>query len=523
MCQNAKVGDKINFTVSLFGDGAALKPKPIDAMLVMDKSQSMTTTMDGGKSRLDWAKIAGSTFVGKMDQSRDLVGLTTFGTDATVDYTLSNNFVAVNNSIKNMNYVMYTATRKGLKLAIDNFPAYITGDKTVRAIVLMTDGEYNYYGDPLARGTGIHSYAWTTTYSDRHYYFSGLGGTSGVSGADQFTNQNMSIYAKSKNIRIYTVSFGDGINSGLDTWKVLDNLANSTGGQHYHANTGAQLQDIYTLIAGQLQETAGANTVVSLDFGTVKINDVIDTGDNLTKYMDYIPDLHSPVLPTDSTYLNKTNLTPSGTMYFLEDYPKNENDQAAWAAHAMTFNVGTIKLNNTWSVAFRLNLTQAGKIDLFGPDNPSRIAFTDASTGKTTYQNLSPCSCTIAQSITNVPFGDKNLFVDNLSATNNGPNPDILTLKWNTTYDGQKTAQETVSFRNLDTPNSHYVPVPNGILFEGPCSEKTDHLTVDTTSWTPGLYSIEVVAVAMDAGNSGVDTITWNKEGPNTPKYIKLE
>ena len=42
----------------------------------------------------------------------------------------------------------------------------------------------------------------------------------------------------------------------MDTWKVLVNLANSTEGKHFHANTGAELDDYYTQIAGELQEKA---------------------------------------------------------------------------------------------------------------------------------------------------------------------------------------------------------------------------------------------------------------------------
>ena len=52
-----------------------------------------------------------------------------------------------------------------------------------------------------------------------------------------------------------------------------------------------------------------------MDFGTISVNGILGGG-SINDYMDYIPDVHSPALPTDSTYLNKTNISPSGTMQF---------------------------------------------------------------------------------------------------------------------------------------------------------------------------------------------------------------
>ncbi len=51
----------------------------------------------------------------------------------------------------------------------------------------------------------------------------------------QFTNQNMSVYAKANNIRLYTISFAQNVPASERT--ALTILANSTGGFYKHAPT----------------------------------------------------------------------------------------------------------------------------------------------------------------------------------------------------------------------------------------------------------------------------------------------
>jgi len=66
-----------------------------------------------------------------------------------------------------------------IETAVDRMNAFPNSDpRTIRAIVFMTDGEFNYYGDPLARGRGYsNTYEWENTYITRHRWFSGeLGG-----------------------------------------------------------------------------------------------------------------------------------------------------------------------------------------------------------------------------------------------------------------------------------------------------------------------------------------------------------
>ena len=579
-CGNSQVGDKLNITIRLFGDGAALKPKPIDVVLLNDRSGSM---LEGNPDRMVSAKAAGSLFFSKL-ASGDQMGEISFGdtqwaqlaplyvpatnkwnwenvysygywamTDDSGWNTVTggdchgcvrkssspwlNSFASYSLTSPHHLYVVLnynggvprdygagaqyredlsfgthtqgevdaalntiipsggTPTREGIYRAVNMLPASTPG--RVRAIILLTDGEYNTGNDPEALTSD----------------------TPRFSAADLAQTDSVITYAKNKNIKIYPV----GLSVSSAYQMILQRYADDTGGKYSNANDPSELAQIYTNIAGDLQETAGGNTQVSLKFDAVKINDV--SGD-ISKYMKYVPDVHFPPLPTDSTFYNKTHLTPSGTMTYLEDYPKSYSDENLWLSKTMTFNPGEIKLNDTWSASFRLNLTQAGKIDLFGPDN-SIITFTDASTGATQTGFIPAMQCNVHAIIVNSGFGSKTLRVDNLSFVDGvSPDPNVWTIKWNTTYDGNKTVQEAILYRV--TGETQWKTIPNGLVFiSTKVFEETKEHTIstsDTTLWPPGkCFDIQIVAGAEDANAAMTNQITKCKALPGGTIFIKLE
>ncbi len=305
-CGNSQVGDMVNITIKLSGDGAALRPKPVDAVLVMDMSGSMGpgfSTMTGPigvQYKYVYAAYAGKTFVDKMDSSKDKIGLVIYNASVYPRDSLSTSFTTVKTHLDSMYPAGNTNQRGGTKIALDDIIANKDSSR-VQAIIVMTDGQYNLWGDPLARGAG--TLGSTNTDSGTNYYpIPGLAANW----------QNLSQYAKDNNIRIYTVTFGTdaAIQSGTALYTTMDIIAETTGGAHYHATDGTQLTDVYAKIAGALQETAGGNTQVALDFGTVNIND--DPALDIRTYMDYVYKGSSPAQLGDSTYINKTNITQSG-------------------------------------------------------------------------------------------------------------------------------------------------------------------------------------------------------------------
>ncbi|MDP3396390.1 MAG: VWA domain-containing protein [Methanoregula sp.] len=564
-CGNSQVGDKISITIQLKGDGAALWPKPIDVVLLNDRSGSM---LEGDPDRMVSAKAACSLFFSKL-ASVDKIGEISFGdtrwaqlaptgSDGSWDWTnvYSSAYLAktddskwdsldcvgcklptwyplvriggvysltsphhqyivsnyndgvprdygagvkyredlsfgthtqadVDAAMKSIVPAGSTPTREGIYRAVNMLPASTPG--RVRAIILLTDGEYNTGNDPEALTSA----------------------TPRFSAADLAETDSVITYAKNKDIKIYPV--GLGVSSAYQT--ILERYATTTGGKYSNANDPGELEQIYTNIAGDLQETAGGETQVNLDFGTIKIND-----EYITKYMDY--EYHEGY----STYINKFNITKDGVIHQI--FSESRDDTAAWNARTMAFDVGTIKLNETWRATFQLNLTKAGSIDLFGLGS-SAISFTDASTGITQTGFIPAMQCRVRASIVNTGFGSKTLRVDNLSFVEGAnPDPNVWTIKWNTTYDGDKTVQEAILYRV--TGDTQWKTVPGGLVFiTTPVIEETTQQTIptsDTALWPTGkCFDIQIVAGAEDANAAITNPITKCKALPGGTIFIKLE
>jgi hypothetical protein len=539
-CEGSKVGDTINVTIALAGDGAALRPKPIDAVMVMDVSGSMGDMMDG-HTKIYWSRLSGQAFVNKMNQAKDQVGLTTYTSynDATytkVIYPLGNNFAAVNTAIGAMRDRSYTATRDGLKLGIGDMILHRNPSaKTIQAVILMTDGIYNHDGDPLARAPAYKKTTHSITWNDGTKYWYNY---TALSPAEQ----NLAYYASEHKIRVYTITFGTDANiqknyvNSSSTWQIydtMDQIAAQTGGQHFHATRGSDLVDIYETIAGLLQETAGGDTEVNLDFGKVNINDNPNDA-NITKYMDYKYYHNASISgyqPSDSTYINKTKLNDDGTI--TVQYETLQDDTSHWAAQNMHFDVGTVKLNETWTVNFRLNLTKPGKIEMFGPNSVSNIMFKDVTANNATQNSFIPAiQCNV---LAKRPegAGDYNLSVYNLQdGLGLVDTPDTIStqwpIEWKTTYDGKETAVEEIKYMNMNKPSLGWQTVDIGWVFKSKTIDEKDYFTISTTDvfkWPPGdRFCVQITATADDVNGVAMTNI-WcrNKAGSSTGYYIKLE
>jgi hypothetical protein len=372
-----QVNGTVDVTLYLSGDGFALLPTPIDVQLVCDKSGSMAENMAGTQNvnapnrRWDAENASAYVFISKMNASTDRLGLTLFDTNpSAVTKHLGTSFSTIQTSIKTATPNGNTGTRKALKLAIDDMAAYPNSNSNaIRAIILMTDGEYNNYGDPLARGIGYDSghtdshgdYYTGTNWGDgqitEHYFFSGMpspaGVVKGASGANVNTYQNMTRYAISKGLRVYTISLSNGIVVNGSIWNTLENLALCTGGKHYHATSAAQLTDVYTQIAGELKNKAGVNTQSNLSFENIEVKNVTVPG---AAAFEYIP------LNNVSTHVENWNSTGYHEYWI--------NQSSIWDAfHTFSFNAGTIYIGDYWKVTFRLKALLDGDIHVFDPSS----------------------------------------------------------------------------------------------------------------------------------------------------------
>lgn len=552
---NPKVGENLTVTIRIVGDGAALHPKPIDVVLVMDRSGSMGYD---SPTRISSAQDAAKTFVSKMDSSKDRIGVVSFagyttGTETRPDVTLTYDYSTVDDKINTLSPNGATETRDGLKQAIDMFVAHPNpNSNTVSAIILMTDGDYNWLGNPLGRGTGYSSeYTayyypyhndypynlpyWTNNLEPNKYqYYDGLG--DGLLGTihypdhhsfyytypdGQATNQNMAVYAKNHNVRLYMIAFAASESAlGSQAKEDMKTLASSTGGFYEYAPDGDALTAIYTKIAGELNEQAGGSTVVAMNFGTIKVVNVSENAD-IGDYLDY---RYSDPVSTNIYMFNKT----------ADYYRYTRSDIPNWTPtkKELSFDVGTIKLNDTWQTTMMFNLTQNGTLVLFGPDHCSSVSFTDASTGKTT-SGCIPSLMVDVRSGSGMTGLDSNiLLVDPINViTGVSSDPNIIQLQWNTTYAGPTASSgsvgETIEYCNADASsctastdwNLYSVLPSKGGPIASPGMQ--DAKEIDTSGWAYGNYYLRVYAVADNAP----DSHPWVSYPKNPPggSYIKLE
>lgn len=633
--KQAKVGEAVDVSLKLIGDGWALSPNPIDVDLVLDRSGSMATVLGvAPATRLSVAKAAANNFIGNMNSGQDKVGLFSYSGKGDVTNVFSKGaalqrpFGPVTTAVTSLSSGGSTSTREAVKKAIDDMVLNGNPDpKAVHALIVMTDGDWNNEGSPAAKGTGwpegnpdycfsggsvelnnyryyptlngtLTSYTSTTCtscdagheqnrcqvcapgytrqtgemgpcYTGRccvtgaspahcHYpteqpawcsqrectvgFGTGCDTLYKLTGSELTTTQNLSVYAKDNNIRLYFIFFAG--TPGVDTSKTLSTMANATGGFYQAATTAAELNTAYTKIAGALQSEAGVGTRASLDFGTLIINDAQVTCTDLLPCFDYVADpiaaspvkgVDSPTLPPGSTMLDKYNKTPWGILdqhqvpgfndlgfAFPDTGPMHINQTTQWNAPAtkrnLSFNIGTVKLNETWETSFRLRVLTEGNILIFGPQ--SQVCF-DGADGHSCMR-LPNLSLSVNSSAVNTGQSLKTITVTGLSRTDSGPVKSTLPIAWTTTYDGTQLITEDVSYISNDgTPVkfetktfywSHGLPPRSSIL--------------NTQNLPPGGYIIQVHAYTDDAS----DTESCGSI-PSTPcftitdvgKFIKLE
>jgi hypothetical protein len=317
----------------------------------------------------------------------------------------------------------------------------------------------------------------------------------GTSGANLLTQQNLSIYAMDNDIRVYSISFGSGITQGSVTWNTLETLSNATGGKHYHAATGSDLTEMYTKIAGELFTSASVNTTMMTKLENVEVNGVSVPGGEVFEYQ-YLDDV--------STRIS----WPNGTATTLDQTSDWEDD------HNLNFNIGEIKLGETWEGTFRLKVLKDGNIDVFG--DTSTLSFVGGA-GPSTL-TLPHTFITAIPDLINTGMNQLALDISNLHCTKAGVITDFMPLEWNIAYSGDSTVTEKVSYSS-DGGNSW-------TLFDTNYVTKAilvDHANLDVRSLPAGSYIIRVDASAPDAPNDRETMLTPVTVGAQGKAYIKLE
>jgi hypothetical protein len=468
-----QVNGTVDITVQVKGDGWALQPKPIDVILLNDRSGSMLSDYP---DRAVSVMSAGRVFSQQLDYSRDRLGLVSFGGNgkqwansssdsgwdntssddvtyaltnypgngrtysdyATLDMGLNNVPTSIATNINSTVPGGYTPMRYALYTAIN-----ATKDKwnpnSVRALIVLSDGDYNHYGDPLARKSSKSTSSTSTSdYSDltsTWYSFPSLNASF----------QNMSTYANAYKVKIFTIGFAQTISAGGKA--NLTALATQTGGKYYDA-TAANLAGVYTDIAGSLKDTAGVNTTMSLSFQNINVTSdnvsTVMTGDQVYNY----------------TYINgRSTLVDTGnsTIPHFSGYPVTFDNTSQWkTTRGFKFNVGTIRLGQFWQSTVTLKVLQAGTITVF---DPSSNVTTQDPTNATLLMPLTiPGAYIVALPNNSAPMlkSAADLNITDLRLTNPGSNTS-MNLAWNLSYDGMFPISEEIAIAPCGTNYWNYM------------------------------------------------------------------
>jgi hypothetical protein len=544
-CQKAHVNNTVDVSLVLRGDGWALQKMPIDVVLANDRSGSMVC---GYPDRSYAVREASKIFVDSMS-TKDQVGLVSFGGSGTYYSIASMGSACTNGGVDSSyttlprtysdyatldkiltDYTGYngvktelnkmipdgnTPERYALKKSIDHL-ASSGRSSAIRAVILLSDGDYNIYGDPLARGSGYP----TSTYSATGSHYSGSMTNDYVTFSDlSSSNQNMSTYANSNGIRIYTIAFGSGLSSGAIT--TLKILANTTGGKYYAASD-TDIEDVYRQIAGDLQQDAGVDTEAIMDYGTVTVNNESVNG---AEIFDYVPDpVLSGYLPTrdpGSTWTYKYNVTPSGAINTLDPAVITDQSDNWTLHHQLDFNVGTVKINETWAASFRLELLREGNINVFGPD--SIIRFNDSLNTGVDHLAIPPAYISVSQNTSSSGITMKTIYLHTMFCTEPGEIKALLPVQWNTTYTGVLSVNELVYYAIVDDDGNPGSWIQYDSLSGVPPGETTQFSQLPVADKPAGGYKIRVVAMATDAPDDEIILSQPVQVGGRGKMFIKLE
>ncbi|WP_301676986.1 VWA domain-containing protein [Methanoculleus methanifontis] len=538
--ETVAVNDTVDVTIRVKGDGYAMQPDPIDVVLVIDRSGSMKYDIarNSGSSneRMEAAQDAANNFVDQMNSTRDRVALVSFAFDATLDQSLTNEKDEIKGAINglsadgatNMRLAYYTA----IKYLKENGRS-----NAVKAVILMGDGDWNYHGSPLAKGTGypnsdpylstrypqyitaiLSGYPWSgSDYafgSEKYEWYQDLPDPKGTLGRQlswyrysphdmyhegqvcdngRFTNQNMSVYANSGDdtdrVKIYSIGFASKLDSNVE--RDLAVLSKATGGNYVWAGDETELRNVYAEIAGELKTEAGVDTKMDIVFEQVNV-----TGGDLpgADVFDYVYD------DGNSTYIcNQTG------------FEETIDQTSQWdSGQKLHFDIGTIRLGQTWETNFRLKVLTDGNINIFGPG--STITFDDDDN-----LTLPDTFITAIPDLNNTGITNRWLEVE-LADPGLGPFTDTVPLTWTVTYNGTRNIDKALAYSNDNglSWTLFWARTVNRSTTEG-------ETLMDVSNLPAGEYLIRLVASAEDAPEA-VDTTTIPVHIGNTSRaYIKIE
>ena len=379
----------------------------------------------------------------------------------------------------------------GINMALKQFDK-VEGNGHVKALIIMGDGITMVA--PTAPGA-------TDSYWPSDWYPRASLGCFDESDSAKIATWRSADIAKSRGIEIFVLGYPT---KGSDH---IDRIDNGTingmvsPGRYYFVPDANEMRHYFDVIYGEIREEAGVNTAMAVDFQSINVTGVSTPGSDVYDYI-YHPNSSTKIGWQDGI----TNVT---------------NQSADWAAdNKLDFNIGTIKIRQQWNATFQLKVKKSGIIDVFGEN--STVTFN----GMTTPLNLPQTFITVVPELNVTEIGDKRITVENLEITEPGEISAFLPVIWSTTYTGNKTITEEVSYSIdngpwvlFDTKTHPYTLFPPEIAF---LTNYTDHAQLDVKKLPPGGYKIRVKARADDAPDAMAET-DHKTVGGRGKIFIKLE
>ena len=476
--QTVRVNESIDVTIRITGDGYNMVENPITVVLDMDTSSSMNAKDSTGGDRFNNSKLAAKSFVSSL-KPEDQVGLVTYG-----DYSMNVYWQLVQNLSLNHDDVITSidslVEKGGLDFSVrQSIDEAVTKIETntfhpngeVAAIITLGDSAYN--NNAVDYDAMVH--AWTGHHT-----------------------------------RIYTIQYISS-NRGCDTGDTkvdqMHLLADNAGGIPFCCTNKDEVDLALDEIRQNLSTIAGVNTQMTLDFSNVQINSTTYNG-TMTggQVFDYVS--INAGLPGEYINHTKGSVDPDGrTSIIWTDGNQSVVDQSDdWTAannYQLKFNIGTIRIDETWETTFRLNVTKEGLIQLFGPG--SKISY-NGDEGKLT---LPATYINALNASTPIGLGNGTLALTNLVVP--GTVTDSIPVQWTISYSGFATATETISSSYNNGPWAIF-----GTRNIGPTSgDVIEYAQMNVQGVNGGTYRIKVRADTPDAGSKELisGTIIVEKSG----------
>jgi hypothetical protein len=245
--------EKANIELIVQGKGEPVR-KPLDVMLVLDRSGTMNDVEDCGPGSPPGCKVqpltdaedAAKFLVDKLDPTIDRVGLVSYADTATLDQGLTNDFGAVKAAIGGMIAFGYTNIGDGVLDAQTELSNHGRAD-AVQVMVVLTDGIANRQNKPPPEHKCTD---WPSFETDCTQFARSQAAAAKAQGTIIFTIGLNLVWGQ------YPPAVG---NLARD---VLKDMAGPLPGRYYEAPTSSQLQAIFGAIVEIISNTAGYDVKV---------------------------------------------------------------------------------------------------------------------------------------------------------------------------------------------------------------------------------------------------------------------